>query len=308
MVAALMELRHLRSFVAVAEEQNITRAAARLHVSQPPLSRQISMLEDELGVQLLERTARSIHLTQAGQLFLEEARAVLKRADDAVQAVRAAAMEKAALNVGYAPSPTVEILPVVLRAFQKEAPRVRVILHDMTGGEMLAGLRAGTLDAALTVQPAAKVARGLVFEKLRAYRMGVVVPPGHPFARRKSVDIRDVLAAPLVVFSQKDYPDYHQGIMAMPGVGKRSLRIAEECDGITSLIAAVESGRGVALALEVVNCIAGQRLKFIPVTPKPQPTIIGIACRKSGASALARQFVQIACVSVERGRFPDRPN
>jgi DNA-binding transcriptional LysR family regulator len=127
--------------------------------------------------------------------------------------------------------------------------------------------------------------------------MGAVVPPGHPFARRKSVDIRDVLAAPLVVFSQKDYPDYHQGIMALSGAGKSSLHIAEECDGITSLIAAVEAGRGVALVLEVVICIAGQRLKFIPLTPAPQPTVVGIAWRKSGASPLALRFVETVCAA-----------
>jgi DNA-binding transcriptional LysR family regulator len=289
-----MELRHLRYFVAVAEEQNITRAAARLHVSQPPLSRQIAMLEDELGVRLLERTARSVRLTHAGQVFLEEARAVLRRAEDAVATVRTAAEQQTELNVGYAPSPTVEILPGVLRAFQKVMPRVRVNLHDMTGGEMLAGLRDGTLDAALTVEPASKLMRGFGFERLRAYRMGVVVAPGHSFEGRKSVKVEEVLAEPLVVFSRKDYPDYHRGLQALAGTGpgiQRRLRFAEECDGITSLIAAVESGRGVALTLEVVNCIAGQRLQFIPVTPKPEPTIVGIAWRKSGLSAVAREFV-----------------
>src|SRR5580704_12449127 len=100
-----MELRHLRYFTAVAEEQNVTRAAARLHVSQPPLSRQIRDLEEELGVQLFQRTAKSIELTEAGKIFLNEARAVLLRADEAVRAVRAVAgAARGQVRVGYAPS------------------------------------------------------------------------------------------------------------------------------------------------------------------------------------------------------------
>src|ERR1700744_2429252 len=99
-----MELRHLRYFIVVAEEQNVTRAAERLHLSQPPLSRQIRDLEDELGVELFRRTARSMALTDAGKVFLGEARAVLLRADQAVQAARAAAQNcKGRLQVGYAP-------------------------------------------------------------------------------------------------------------------------------------------------------------------------------------------------------------
>src|SRR5215475_8386666 len=110
-----MELRHLRYFVAVAEEQNVTRAAARLRVSQPPLSRQIRDLEEELGVTLFARSAKSVRLTEEGRLFLGEARAVLQRADEAVRTVRAMAGGTAGeLLLGYAPSPTVEILPPLL--------------------------------------------------------------------------------------------------------------------------------------------------------------------------------------------------
>ncbi len=139
-----MELRHLRYFIGVAEEENVSRAALKLHVSQPALSRQIRDLEEELGFSLLERGARSVRLTEAGRAFLTEARAVLQRVEDAVNAARSVATGGIGeLHVGYAPSLTPRILPPTLRAFQAELPKVRVRLHDLSTEEMLAGLREG---------------------------------------------------------------------------------------------------------------------------------------------------------------------
>src|SRR6185436_7650292 len=150
---AHMELRHLRYFVAVAEEQNVTRAAARLHVSQPPLSRQIRDLEGELGIALFEHGAKSVRLTEAGRVFLNEARAVLRRADEAVQMAKAVAQgQQGEIHVGFAPSLAVELLPRALRHFQEASPGVRVQLHDMSTREMLRGLREGKLHLALLVQ------------------------------------------------------------------------------------------------------------------------------------------------------------
>src|SRR5882762_1055377 len=120
-----VELRHLRYFVAVAEMENVSRAALRLHVSQPALSRQIRDLEDELGFCLLERTAKSVRLTDAGRAFLENARALLQSADEAVTKARVVAnAEPSELHVGYSPTPTAELLPKTLRAFQREMPSV----------------------------------------------------------------------------------------------------------------------------------------------------------------------------------------
>lgn len=152
--------------MAVAREQNVTRAAARLHVSQPPLSRQIKDLEDELGVALFERGPQSVRLTSAGKVFLTEAQAVLRRAEEAVQAARVAGgTERGELDVAFAPSLTVQILPETLRLFQKSAPRVRVHLHDLSTEAMVAGLRERALDVALMIHPGRKQLRGIVFER-----------------------------------------------------------------------------------------------------------------------------------------------
>ncbi|HZO84445.1 MAG TPA: LysR family transcriptional regulator, partial [Verrucomicrobiae bacterium] len=128
-----MELRHLRYFIAAAEEENVSRAALKLHVSQPALSRQIRDLEDELGFLLLERTAKSVRLTDAGRVLLAEAREVIKRSEEAVAKARAIASGGGGeLHVGYAPTPTARILPRTLRAFHSQMPQMRVRLHDLT--------------------------------------------------------------------------------------------------------------------------------------------------------------------------------
>lgn len=275
-----MELRHLRYFVAVAEEENITRAAERLHVSQPPLSRQIRDLEDELGVDLLERTAKSVRLTAAGRIFLQEARAVLQRAEEAVQAARDAALaETSELHVGYAPSPTVEILPPTLRAFRESSPGVRVTLHDMTSTEMLAGLRKEQLHLALMVLQPMTELPGITYQPLRRYRVGVIVPPGHPFTSKDAVTPAEVTTQPLVTYSRKEYGDYHGWISEVLGVSSKKLRLEEECDGALSLIAAVEGGRGVAVSAESIMCLTGPRLAFVPLSPSPVELVVAIACR-----------------------------
>src|SRR5258708_21867501 len=162
-----MELRHLRYFLAVGEALNFTRAAAQLRVAQPALSRQVQDLEDEIGVDLLRRSSRGVTLTAEGKVFLEEVRDLLKRADESVEKVRALARgEYGELRVGYAPSPTVEILPPALAAFQKAVPRVTLLLHDLSSDELITGLRSATLELAIMVQPAGNQTEADQFELL----------------------------------------------------------------------------------------------------------------------------------------------
>lgn len=290
-----MELRHLRYFLAVAEEQNVTRAAARLHVSQPPLTRQIQDLEAELGVELFERRAKSIRLTEAGRVLLDEVRVLLRSLDEAVGKVRAVATGNAGeLRVGYAPSPTVGLLPGVLRAFQKTAPGVRVTLQDHSSPEMLTGLREGRLQAAFMMQPAKAAARGVTFEWLRTYPITLAVPPDHRFARRRAVAVADVIREPFVAYALKEYPDYHEFVARSLGAAAKQLRVVEECDSGMSLIAAVESGKGVAITSSILADTAGRRLRFVPLIPAPPPAVVGIAYRADGLSLLTRKFVESA--------------
>jgi len=289
-----MELRHLRYFVAVAEEENVSRAALKLHVSQPALSRQIRDLEDELGFLLLERSAKSVRLTEAGRVFLAESRAVLQRVEEAVKAARAIATGGQEIHVGYAMSPTVRILPQTLRAFQAEMPNTRVKLHDLTTEEMLKGLRDGKLHIAFMVHSHLAIMRGLHFEELARLPIRLAVAPKHPLARRKSVKLAELAPHPLIAFTRADYPDYHELLAAWFSIAKLKPHIAEEHDSVSSLIAAVESGDGVALVTESMACVAGSRLKLMHLTPAPKPLVIAAVWPEGGLSAAAEQFLSCA--------------
>ena len=303
-MAACMELRHLRYFVAVAEEQNITRAAARLHVSQPPLSRQIRDLEDELGLALLERTRRAVRLTPAGWAFLEECYTVLRHADQAVRVARAAAAGgRGELKLGYAPGPTQEFLRELLRRLRASTPDLRIVLHDLSTEEMMNGLRAGEIDAALAVEPRPAALRGLTFEKLREDPQVVAVAPDHRLAARKTVAAKELVAEPLVIFSREEYPEHLEGMQEMLGRSAR-LRIAEECDSGMTLFAAIEAGHGVSILSSSLAPSVGARLRLIPLRPAPPPNVIGLAYVATAKSPLLARLLN-AARAVARTR--DRP-
>jgi DNA-binding transcriptional LysR family regulator len=272
-----MELRHLRYFTAVAEEQNVTRAAARLHVSQPPLSRQIRDLEEELGVELFKRTAKSLVLTEAGKLFLNEARAVLLRSDEAIQAVRAVAKGAGGqVRVGYAPSLSVEILPKALKLFEQENPGARVALHDCSTEECGRMLLERKLDVALSVKLAGRPWRGVVFEKLASYPLCCAMAASHPLAAKKTIPARQIKDERLIGYSREEYPEYHAWLRITFQPYGFDPVVAEEHDSVTSLIAAVEAGRGVAIAPLSLRCLAGPRLKLLPIQPALPPLVMGV--------------------------------
>ena len=289
-----MELRHLRYFIAAAEEENISRAALKLHVSQPGISRQIRDLEDEIGFELFQRTAKSLKLTDSGRVFLKEARAVLQRADEAVKIARAASLDSGELNVGYAPSPTARFLPQTLRAFQSATPKVRVKLHDCSTGEMLTGLRAGHLQLALTVRADVKLLREFNFTELMRDTMLLAVPPEHRLAKMKSVKLEDVAREPLVAYNRKDYPEAYRMLIGFFAGLKMKPRIIEEHDSVNSLIAAVVAGVGVAVVTNSLKCTAGWRLKFVPFSPALPPIIVGAFWPKKKLSPSAEKFLECA--------------
>src|SRR5438309_10703867 len=257
-----VELRHLRYFVAVAEMENVSRAALKLHVSQPALSRQIRDLEDEIGFSLLERTAKSVRLTDAGRAFLDNARALLQNADEAVTKARAVAgAEPTELHVGYSPTPVAEILPKILRAFQRKMPNVHVRLHDWSNNAILNGIRDSRLQLGLIVPPLKAITlHDVRFEELFHERVCVAVPLQHPFARRRAIPITEVAAEPLIGLTREDYPGYYDYVSVIFSKVKQKPRVVEEYDSYYGIISAVEAGTGVALGGEVFRHSLGDRV------------------------------------------------
>jgi LysR family transcriptional regulator, benzoate and cis,cis-muconate-responsive activator of ben and cat genes len=291
-----VELRHLRYFVAVAEMENVSRAALKLHVSQPALSRQIRDLEDELGFSLLERTAKSVRLTDAGRVFLDNARALLQNADEAVTKARAVAnAETTELQVGYLPEPTVEILPKTLRAFQQATPNVHVRLLDWNIKNILDGIRDGRLQLGLIVPPPkASALHDLRYEELFHVRVCVVVALQHPFARRRAIPIAEVAAEPLIGLTREDYPGYYDHLSIIFSKVKQKPRVVEEYDSYYGIISAVEAGTGVALAGDVFRRNLGNRVKFLHIAPEPKSVSVVIVGKKGRLSPAAEKFWQCA--------------
>jgi len=291
-----MELRHLRYFVGVAKMENVSRAALKLHVSQPALSAQIRDLEDEIGLQLFERTAKSIRLTKAGRAFLDEARAVLQRADEAVEKARSIAVaEPTELDVGYSPTPVAEILPKTLRAFQRAMPNVRVRLHDWSNQAILDGVRDGQLQLGLIVRPPkASSLRALRYEELFQERVCVAVAPQHPFARRRAIPLTEVAAEPLIGLTHEEYPEYRDYLSIIFSKVKQKPRIVEEYDSMAGILSSVEAGTGVAIGMDVFGYSFGNRVKVLGLIPKPKPTSIGIVAPKGKLSPAAEKFWQCA--------------
>jgi LysR family transcriptional regulator, benzoate and cis,cis-muconate-responsive activator of ben and cat genes len=291
-----MELRHLRYFVGVAEMENVSRAALKLHVSQPALSAQIRDLENEIGLQLFERTAKSLKLTRAGRAFLDEAQAVLERADEAVNKARSiAADEPSELHVGYSPTPVAELLPRTLRAFQRKMPKVHVRLQDWSNQAIFDGVRDGRLELGLVVAPAkASSMRGLRYEELFHDRVCLAVAPQHPFARRRAIPLTEVAAEPLIGLTHEEYPEYHDYLSILFSKLKQKPRIMEEYDSMAGVLSSVEAGIGVAIGSDVFGYSYGNRLKRVRLIPEPNPISIGIVATKGPLNPAAKEFWQCA--------------
>ncbi len=290
-----MELRHLRYFLAVAEALNFTKAAALLRVAQPALSRRVQDLEDEIGVDLLKRSPRGVVLTAEGKLFLDKTRHILKLADESVEQVRALARgEEGELHMGYAPAPTVEILPPALAAFQKAFPRVRVLLHDFSEQELIDGLRNGRLELALMPRGAGPQSIGLEFETLRSYPICVAVAPTHRFARLKTITLEMVATEAMIGFNRKDYPEYYVGLDRIFEPLGIKPRVVVECDSSSSLITEIETGRGVAIASPVLRHASGKRLLYRPLTGTTEVLSVGIArATKGDVTPAGEKFCEI---------------
>ena len=274
-------MRHLRYFAAVGETLNFTKAAARLRLAQPALSRQVADLEEELGVDLLKRSSHGVRLTAEGKLFLEETRRILRRVDESVAKVHALARgEFGELQVGYVPPLELHLLPRALAEFHKTTPGVKVVLHDLGTDELCDELRNGTLHLALMMQPSEESVAGIEFEEIGRYPFFVAMAPGHPLTRMKTITRETLVKQPLAVMNRRRNSEFHRILKRV--FAPLHPNIATESDSLSSLITEIDIGRCVAVVSQLFKEATGNRLTYRRLADAGTTMCIGIARAKNG--------------------------
>jgi len=241
-----MELRHLRYFITVAEELHFGRAAQRLHIAQPPLSQQIRQLEEELGVVLFHRTKRSVQLTDAGQVFLEEAKQVLIQAAQAVQAAqRASRGEIGQLVVSFVSSAAYNVLPKILQAFRARFPEVNLALHELTTDKQLQGLRDGWIDVGFLRPPIEDDTLSLatIFKE----SLVVALPEIHPLSRQPQVPLKALINEFFILFPRPLGPKLYDQIVGLCQQAGFSPNVVQEAIQMQTIVSLVAAEIGIAL-------------------------------------------------------------
>lgn len=259
-----MELRHLKAFVIVAEELNFRRAAARLHMSQPPLSQQIKRLEAEVGVRLLQRTTRQVALTAAGEAFLHEARKTLKSAREAPRVARqAAAGQIGELRLGFSGPTSYEVLLLIVRKFRERYPQVRFdIISPLFGGELVEKLNRQEVDAGLLRLPIS--ATGLQLRELMSHPLAAVLPAEHELADREQIHLSELSEERFVCYPTDRGSVVNQVVLAACLQHGFSPNFAQEAPDTHTIMSLVGAGAGIGLVplsaghLEVPGVVVAQ--------------------------------------------------
>jgi DNA-binding transcriptional LysR family regulator len=294
-----MELRHLRYFVAVAEDLHFTRAARRLNIAQPPLSEQIRNLEDEIGVQLLARTKRSVRLTDAGRAFLEEARRTLAHVEQAVRvANRAAAGEVGALAIGFVPTADLSVLPKVIPEFGRRFPDVRLELHSMTGADQVEALLQSRIQLGILLQPVDNDA--FIVETILREQFVMVLPEKHRLAARRRVPVASLAFENYIFFPRRIAPRTYDMLVSFCRSVGVSLRVTQEPDHVQTALSLIAAGLGVSLFPASVQQLQRKGITYRRLSP-PVPWIdMCVAYRKDTQSQAVRNFVVVVREAMRR--------
>ena len=275
-----MELRHLRYFVTVAEELNISRASARLRISQPAVSRQLRDLEEELGVALFRREKSGLKLTPAGETFLAHARDLLRRSGDAVKQMEAFGKRaKEIVTVGYIAPVLASILTPALRRFSQQHSETEVALREMPPGEQLKALRDGGIDLALIGNPCPEVEREFAVTVLTRIPFQAVLPDNHLLALRKRIALSELEQETFIGFAEEKFPGRNNAICAACQAAGFTPRFGHHVENLTALLALAAAGKGVTLAPAEVSQLPHPQAVFVPLAP-PVPSVISVAARR----------------------------
>lgn len=291
-----MELRHLRYFVAVAEELNFTRAAEKLRLAQPSLTRQIRNLEEELGVLLLDRSRNQVSLTGEGKSFLVDARRLVALSHESVKAVqRFSRGESGQLNLGYLFKFNFDLLPATLATFYQTCPEIAVNLFDMPPAEQLRSLEGRKIDlgfVGLRPPAAFKNMAALAWECVARHNVVVVLPANHPLARKRKVKTGDLRSLFFVAMSEQTHPgsrDWLSGLCQEAGFTPRILQDVDLESGIMTFVA---EGLGVTLAREQIKNLPHPGVVFRPLVT-PAKAEYWIAWHGQNHSKALAQYIEV---------------
>lgn len=296
-----MELRQLRYFAAVAEELHYGRAAERLRIAQPALSRQIQALEKELLVQLLLRNRRRVQITPAGQVFLDRARAILARTDEAVVAAqRASGGASGTLNLGFVGSATYDVLPGVLRAFRQAAPNVELTLSEMTVHAQIEALTEKRIDIGLLRLPTKT--EGLVFRTIAREPLYVALPSSHRLAQFPVVRMTALAEEPFVLYPDHPRPSWTEFVIGLCQQAGYHPVIAQRTVEIQTTLSLVAAGIGVSIVPKCIGNIQRKDVVFRRLSGVRARTELLAAYRESDSSPVVRTFLKVLWQGVRAGR------
>ncbi|SFL30017.1 LysR substrate-binding domain-containing protein [Geodermatophilus ruber] len=297
-----MELRHLRYFVSVAEELHFRRAAEKLHIVQPALSKQISALEHELGVRLLERDRRGVALTEAGRVFLAEAVEVLARADGAVDRARAVVRgEVGRLAVGFVQPALADLLPRSLRAFRQHYPDVVLTLSETTSRTAIEQVTDRSLHLAFVRLPIAP-RPDLRTEAVSQEPVLLAVPRGHRLAERPAVRLEEIAEEELVLIARPVEPGLHDYYVTACNRAGFSPRVAHEVSSTSIAIGLVAGGLGVAFVPASARFAAQPTVAHVPLEDADLTLTMGALWRAGPPPAVLDNFLRLR--PWEDGRTP----
>ena len=288
-----MELRHLRYFIAIGEEQHYGRAARRLRVAQPALSRQIQDLEGELGFELFERLPRGVRLSLAGQLFLEDARRIiLEISDAATRAGRVARGLSGTVRIGFTENSCWRgVVPESFRRFRELQPNAELQLQPSASAEQIEAIRSGRLDAGF-VNFMPKSDPELDQLLVAVQRVELAAPKGHPLTTLKKLRLRNLTDAPFIWFPRWSSPAFYDRMMreCYRG-GLKSPRIVQEGLNEATILSLVSSGLGVGWVLGTARWRCPENIIVLPVADLNMPVTLALVWRRDNASPLLAKFV-----------------
>jgi DNA-binding transcriptional LysR family regulator len=291
----MFDFRQLRYFVAVAEELSFTRAALRLHLSQPPLSQQIQSLEQDLGVRLLERTKRHVALTEPGRVFLEQARQILAKADEARSEVTAAAAGYSGqLRLAYTVSVSFHpALPQALLRYGQIAPNVRLKLSEMYTEPQFAALLAGEIDVGFVRDEPVHAldARDLRFDVIDREPLLLALPAGHPLASRSSLRLAEVAGDAFVSQPRELASTLYDRLVKLAATAGFQPTIAQHAQQINGLLALVAAGLGLALVPASMRTVQLAGISYVTLEDSDAYLLLAVASRAGDRSPALQQFL-----------------